>query len=1078
MTTTRRTRPAHSRYPVPAEALERRVLLAGQIYVGDGGAGTIGTYDQTTGAAVNASLISGLSYGSGPYGSVAVSGQDVFVLNSFAGTVGEYTTSGATVNASLITGLTSQIPFGMTVVGSNLYVVYGNGGSSATNGHVDRYTLGATPGTIDAAATVTNLISGIADADAVLVSGSTIYVSDYALGTIGSYSLAGDPINPSLVTGLSNPEDMTLVGSTLFVTEQGGGQCVGAYSLSGATVNAALIPNLAGPYKIAGANGDLFVGVGSAIEEYATDGTPVNTSLITGVDSVFGIAVAADVTTTAAQLSLVAQPTAGTATVPLAGVQVEVDDATGVLESTDGSTVTLAIATGPAGATLSGTTTVTSNGGVAVFGNISVSLPGTYTFTATDGSLTAVTTAPFTVVTPVIKTVGAPDPTFGTGGLASHAVGFTSTTGVAADGAQSVLVGPIGAVPSESFGVTRNNADGSLDTTFGAGGVVSTPFAGTDAVPAAVAVLADGDILVAGTATTYAADGVTVIGSQFAVAEYTAAGALDPSFGTGGQVLFGTGASSLSHDVLRALAVGPGGVIYLGGRSDVAGTNDLAVVSLSATGSANPAYGTTRMVLTGVAGGSDQINGLAVQKNGDLVAAGSAVVGGTTEVVVARYLPTGVLDPRFGTKGFTTDAVGNVYDSASSVVITGKGQIVIGGLTASGSGATLSSDFLVQRYTANGKLDRSFGTGGSTVTSFGQPAAVTQVALQTDGSLVASGRTSAALGGTQSLAVARYTLRGLADETFNHTGTVVVDLAGATATPAALLAAVAGDLGAAFDAFTSSSLGVVAVSAGGEILTAGNSGANTVEAELVTAGVDLVAKLLSTLPAAVLAGAKGTATVTVTEGGTTLASGSVTLTVSFATDAAGTDAAVAKSMATKVSLKAGQSRTYKLAFAYPAAATAGGYYLLATVIDGTGLPPDLDGYNNVAASPADVAVAPAFVSLAGSGLSTTTITAGRPATASLVLVNNGNVAARGSITVDFYLSTGDTTSGATQVGSTKVAIGLSAGRPHPYRLKFTAPATLAAGTFNLLAVVDPALTLSAGDRTVATVVDATPVTVG
>jgi PEP-CTERM motif len=46
-------------------------------------------------------LVSGLTFP----GAIAVSGDKLFVVNPFANTVGEYTTSGATVNASLISGL-------------------------------------------------------------------------------------------------------------------------------------------------------------------------------------------------------------------------------------------------------------------------------------------------------------------------------------------------------------------------------------------------------------------------------------------------------------------------------------------------------------------------------------------------------------------------------------------------------------------------------------------------------------------------------------------------------------------------------------------------------------------------------------------------------------------------------------------------------------------------------------------------------------------------------------------------------------------------------------------------------------
>jgi len=71
------------------------------LFVADAASGTIGEYT-TSGATLNASLITGLTY---PVG-IAVSGSTLFVTSGgSSGTIGEYTTSGGTVNAALITGL-------------------------------------------------------------------------------------------------------------------------------------------------------------------------------------------------------------------------------------------------------------------------------------------------------------------------------------------------------------------------------------------------------------------------------------------------------------------------------------------------------------------------------------------------------------------------------------------------------------------------------------------------------------------------------------------------------------------------------------------------------------------------------------------------------------------------------------------------------------------------------------------------------------------------------------------------------------------------------------------------------------
>ena len=158
-----------------------------------------------------------------------------------------------------------------------------------------------------------------------------------------------------------------------------------------------------------------------------------------------------------------------------------------------------------------------------------------------------------------VKSLGAIDPTFATNGLASHNVGLTSTAGVVLDNnGDSVIAGTAGTAPAQQFGLTRYNPDGSLDTTFGANGVVTSSFGGSDQASAIAYLPATGDILVAGTDT-------TASGSQFVLAEYTSAGVLDTSFNGTGFVLtsFSTTAGTLSNDTARALAVSSNGRDHL-----------------------------------------------------------------------------------------------------------------------------------------------------------------------------------------------------------------------------------------------------------------------------------------------------------------------------------------------------------------------------------------------------------------------------------------------------------------------------------------------------------------------------------
>jgi beta-glucanase (GH16 family) len=105
----------------------------------------------------------------------------------------------------------------------------------------------------------------------------------------------------------------------------------------------------------------------------------------------------------AAKVAFVQQPTAtltGTAISP--AITVDVQDADNNLVATDDSIVTLAIASGPTGATLSGTLTAQAVNGVATFGNVSLNVAGTFNLIATDASLATSTSTSFVVSAPVV----------------------------------------------------------------------------------------------------------------------------------------------------------------------------------------------------------------------------------------------------------------------------------------------------------------------------------------------------------------------------------------------------------------------------------------------------------------------------------------------------------------------------------------------------------------------------------------------------------------------------------------------------------------------------------------------------
>src|SRR5450759_3276105 len=99
----------------------------------------------------------------------------IFVVNTSADTIGEYTNSGATVNASLVSGLT--VPWGIAVSGSNLFVTSSGNGTSG-DGTIGEYNA-ITGATVNA-----SLVSGLNQPSGIVVSGPDLFVANNNFGTI------------------------------------------------------------------------------------------------------------------------------------------------------------------------------------------------------------------------------------------------------------------------------------------------------------------------------------------------------------------------------------------------------------------------------------------------------------------------------------------------------------------------------------------------------------------------------------------------------------------------------------------------------------------------------------------------------------------------------------------------------------------------------------------------------------------------------------------------------------------------------------------------------------------------------
>ncbi len=330
-------------------------------------------------------------------------------------------------------------------------------------------------------------------------------------------------------------------------------------------------------------------------------------------------------------------------------------------------------------------------------------------------------------------------------------------------------------------------ANGALDPTFGSAGKVSTPFGGDDT---AMALQADGKIVMVGGSST-----------DFLLARYNLDGSLDTSFGTAGLVT--TDVGSGSADEARGAAMQSDGKIVVVGNAVVGRTAndqlnfDFALARYNADGSLDTSFGSGGKVTTDFNGQVDRAFAVAIQSDGRIVVVGSAgfASGVGVDFGIARYLSNGTLDTSFGSGGKLTTDVGGATDIARHVVLQGNGAILVSGVLTLGSDSTLGHAGFA-RYSANGSLDGSFGSGGKlTLPGLALGEAL---ALQGDGRILVAG--NAPVGASSGFALMRLNANGSPDIGFGTSGMATADFS------------TGNDLGRA-----------VAVQADGRIVVAGQS---------------------------------------------------------------------------------------------------------------------------------------------------------------------------------------------------------------------------------------------------------------
>ncbi len=296
---------------------------------------------------------------------------------------------------------------------------------------------------------------------------------------------------------------------------------------------------------------------------------------------------------------------------------------------------------------------------------------------------------------------GAPEDAFGQGGIARVDFSGPDSTAraIVETGGRIVAGGSVTAGGQDVFALAALRRDGSLDPSFGNSGLVRTPIPG---VPHAHidALLAQTDARIVAVGSN-AADGSLRSTTLAIAARYTADGRLDTSFGAGtGIAKFALAQGDIASGLAAALQppAPSGGAerLVIGGAPLGNHVRRFRLLRLAADGALDRSFGSGGQVTTdfGESGGATALLAL---PDGRLIASGQLLDSGGFSL--ARYLPDGALDKRFGGTGrtciYTRDSFyGDRSGTDTTLTAQPGGRVVVSG--AGGTGDDEGSFTLVR----------------------------------------------------------------------------------------------------------------------------------------------------------------------------------------------------------------------------------------------------------------------------------------------------------------------------------------------------------------------------------------------
>lgn len=582
-------------------------------------------------------------------------------------------------------------------------------------------------------------------------------------------------------------------------------------------------------------------------------------------------------------------------------------------------------------------------------------------------------------------TFGNLDTTYGGDGTAEVSLGGSAAKAAAlvwlGDG--RVAVG--GSMTDGSAGlVAVLAADGSMDGSFGSGGVAmvaNSVFGGVAFTATSLAKGNSGEYFLGGGAN-----------GDFAVAKVTAGGQVDGGFGGDGGVVVDLGGT----DVVGAVAVTSKGQVVLGGGTTAGNVSSAVAVRLNANGSQDTKFGSKgTLTLRARAGASEQITVAGVGAKDLVYFGGYSAVGDapstTSQAFVSRVTSAGKVDTKWGTKGISLlTQIGRGLATPNTLNVTSDGGVLLSVQTAdslAGAAAGAVGAVLV-RLDSRGLGMANFGTSG-----------IKEV--------IAPGITLAAAPDTEG---------AFQDFLANKEGTAAQVPGGKVRTLASQAAA--------------------------------DGSSTTLQvAQLFADGADIAPVFEGALPANVQGGAKGTVKLKVSNLGTLDAVGSAGMTLTLVPVGTGTPISGSLGSANiKLKLKPGASAKSTAKITFPAAAN--GLYAVVANVTPSSQVNDIGTSNNSTSGPNQVTIAPKASQLAlALAAQPGPLTAGKVLAAMFTVMNSGNNKASGKAVVQMFIvdGTNEPAEGAAPVATASVSLGTNPGATQLLKASFKVPVGVAVG---------------------------------